>query len=456
MSINSNRKKTKLENTAAVSFQLCHLLSSEWFLPLLFGYLQVNEIVKLDSVTRKWKLCYGNDFSSLSTRVQTFFINHKAIEWSIKKGIRFAVLHLTYTCGQQLINHRRKNVTINKEGTILLSQLCANLIELRMIFRAPFSIHSEWFNQLPIIGQNLQILDIQGELPISDNDLVIIGNTCKNLKEIVFHIYNTYITQIGIIGLVKNASNLISFTSSGHDTAPLTLILSQYCPLIEHLDIFYETEDDFEIFTKTCTNLKSLSVWSYCSNCTEDSDNFLHYIGENNKLIESFHVEMDGADFSFEGLKYLACTCLKLKSVEIMCLEIISEVTVRHFVNNCPLLENFCFDSWKMTDDVLKELGQCLTLQKIDLYRSDVTDTGIQYLLEKNHNFKEIDISNCEFLTANSLFTIGNKCPQLMHFDCQLGTNMNFNIEGFNFILSNCHQLTEKSVATVRELITGL
>lgn len=446
----SNSKRIKL--TVKVYYQLENLLRSEWFLPFLFEYLEVSEIVQLDSVTRKWKVCHGNDFSASSHRIQKYFINHGAIEWAVKRDIRFGVLHLMYTDGPEL-SCQRKHITINKKGAILLSQLCSHLVELRLHFRTPFHIDNEWFSLLPTVGQHLQILDIQGDFPICENDLIAIGNSCKNLTEITLHIYGTNVTCVGIDGLLKNVSRLISFTSSGHGTAPLTLLLAKYCPLIEHVDIFYESDDDFELLTKTCKSLKRLSIWNYCAHCTSDSDFLLQCLGEHSKHLESFHVEMDGADFSLEGLKYLALSSSQLKSVEIMCLDTVCEESVKHFVKNCPLLEYFCFDSWKMTDNILKELGQCLTLIKADLYRSNVTDEGMEWLLKTNRAYEDIDISNCELLTARSLFIIGANCPQLVHFDCQIGNNMSYSAEGFQYIVTMCPHLSEKSLDTIQELI---
>ena len=451
---NMNPSKRNKRNVTVCS-QLESLLRSEWFLPFLFEYLEVAEIVQLDSLTRKWKECRGNDFSALSYRIQTYFINHGAIEWAAKRDIRFEVLHLMYIDGPEL-SSQRKHITINREGAISLSQLCTNLVELRLHFRHPFHIDKEFFSLLPTIGQHLEILDIQGDVPICENDLIAIGNSCRNLKEITLHIYGTNVTCIGINGLLKYASHLISFTSSGHGHAPLTLLLAEYCPLIEHVDIFYESEDDFELLTKTCKNLKWLSIWNYCAKSIVDADHLLQCLSENSVYLESFHVEIDGADFSMDGLKQLALNSSQLKSVEIMCLDEVCEETVKHFVSNCPLLEYFCFDSWKMTDNILKELGQCVTLIKMDLYRSNVTDEGIEWLLQTNRCFEDIDISNCELLSARSLFIIGTNCPELIHFDCQLGNNMNYSVEGFQHIMAKCAHLSDESLDTIQKLIDAI
>lgn len=83
---------------------------SEWFLTKFMSYLNMKDIVAIDSAIcnksgrNVWLNCIAKDIGSLSTKIQPYLINYYSINWCSQKNIQFICLNLEFTKTSPLIN----------------------------------------------------------------------------------------------------------------------------------------------------------------------------------------------------------------------------------------------------------------------------------------------------------------------------------------------------------------
>ena len=97
------RKRKQLEGLAdaiTLSVKWIELLSCEWFLSTLFEYVDVRDVVYMDTAMcnktyrPKWLECISQDFGDLSNRIQAYFRNVDCIQWCANNNIMFKKMHL--------------------------------------------------------------------------------------------------------------------------------------------------------------------------------------------------------------------------------------------------------------------------------------------------------------------------------------------------------------------------
>ena len=115
--------QTKRLRTEAIIF------NNEWFLSLLLEYLNMKEIVTLDSsicsksYREVWLKCIVKDTKSVSTKVEPYLNNDQSIEWCSKKNVKFRLLTL---------NYRTRPCSITNRGALLLATCCIDITEFQM------------------------------------------------------------------------------------------------------------------------------------------------------------------------------------------------------------------------------------------------------------------------------------------------------------------------------------
>lgn len=119
-----------MENESS-NIALMETLISEWFLPSLFGYLHMGDIVTLDTaicskpIREKWLECIAEDAVSMviADKIRSFRINEQLIEWCFKKKIQFSNLKLNITSASH---------SISLDNATLLAMCCGNLVDLKL------------------------------------------------------------------------------------------------------------------------------------------------------------------------------------------------------------------------------------------------------------------------------------------------------------------------------------
>lgn len=85
-------KRAKIEAT----------ILNEWFLSLMFVYLNMREIVTMDTaICNKldrdiWLACISKDADSVPTKIQPYLTKDRPIEWCSKKHVQFRNLKLNF------------------------------------------------------------------------------------------------------------------------------------------------------------------------------------------------------------------------------------------------------------------------------------------------------------------------------------------------------------------------
>ena len=120
-----NTRSKKRLRTSAGQATVC----SEWFLSILLDYLNMKEIITLDSaICNKsdrdiWLECIAKDMGSTSTKMQQYLSSDEQIKWCYNKHVQFICL---------LMDHSLTPCSITASGASLLSMCCINLIGCKL------------------------------------------------------------------------------------------------------------------------------------------------------------------------------------------------------------------------------------------------------------------------------------------------------------------------------------
>ena len=151
----------------STSYHFDVVLLSDWFLPTIFEFLDIPDIVKMDSIMLKIKKFVRNDFGTLPMRIQKYLYTDESIEWCVKRNISFKNLDLAIHSG--VIN--RKNFSITTKGVSQLAKLCIELKDLQLFSFSAAGCPNIWLQEIAKYSKQLRFLSILGSVTISDEAL---------------------------------------------------------------------------------------------------------------------------------------------------------------------------------------------------------------------------------------------------------------------------------------------
>ena len=151
----------------STSYHFDVVLLSDWFLPTIFEFLDIPDIVKMDSIMLKIKKFVRNDFGTLPVRIQKYLYTDESIEWCVKRNISFKNLDLAIHSG--VIN--RKNFSITTKGVSQLAKLCIELKDLQLFSFSAAGCPNIWLQEIAKYSKQLRFLSILGSVTISDEAL---------------------------------------------------------------------------------------------------------------------------------------------------------------------------------------------------------------------------------------------------------------------------------------------
>lgn len=106
---------------------------NEWFISLLLNYLDMTDIVAMDSalcnksIRKMFLECIANDISSVSSQIQPYLTNDQSIEWCSNRNLHFKCLELDFSDFSD-----RNTCPITTNGMSLLCMCCIDIIELKL------------------------------------------------------------------------------------------------------------------------------------------------------------------------------------------------------------------------------------------------------------------------------------------------------------------------------------
>lgn len=363
------------------------IVLSEWFLSILLDYLNMREIVTLDSAIcnkfdrGKWLECIAKDMGSTSTKIQRYLNNDEHMKWCYKKNVQFRYL---------LIDHSIRPCSITSNGASIFSMCCINLL-------------------------GLELRDNLNEISFH-NVISSLGQKSSKLK--IFTISKSSITD----------NDMASLMSCNHELEDIEL---SGCPLL--------TDASLTTIADSCTKLRRIRLMSM----HQFSDQGITALVSTNHVLEEIWLSnctlLTGA-----SLIAIAENCRKLINVTLYNLELITDqefmalVSSNHDLEdirlmNCPLLTGAC----------LRGLAAyCHKLRIIDFQNmNQISDKDITFLLSANPDLKAIYLDNCTSLTEASLITIADNCHKLVSISIS-GINQ-ISDQTISAIISKFHNLKE-------------
>ena len=411
-------------------------LFSEWFLPILLEYLNIKDIVAMDSAIcnkadrEQWLKCIAKDNGSvISDKIKRFPISDRLIQWCYLRKIQFKYLDLKF---------HHSSFSISFDNITLLAMCCIHLVDLKLCtgeteYRKEIrhKIISELgqrctqlkrFNSaLPDIcdkdvtlfmanNHDLKIIEIAICERLTDATLIVIADNCHTLHKISFAgMYR--ITDQGIAAVV----------STNHDLEDIQLV---DCRLL--------TDATLKAIAGNCHQLKRIKLSSDLM--TDEGLKMLVSANHDLRVIEFFHCER----VSDATLRAIGENCHTLQQITFKAMHRITDQGMKALVSSNHDLEDISISNCgRLTDETLITIAQhCHKLKKLKLSSDRMTDEGPVALVSANHDLEEIDIRNCDVLTDATLIAIVDNCPKLKELACIGLTNIT--LSAINNIREKC------------------
>ena len=199
------------------------------------------------------------------------------------------------------------------------------------------------------------------------------------------------------------------------------------------------TENQIEIFSKVCQNLKVLDVdYSFKSKCNK----LYQCLGTNNPSLEALKITHDydnnGVEIhdkeivSISALECLAKGCLYLQEIRFECV-ILPNNGLNNIANYCHAITKIELDDCQITDTGMTEISKLPNLVSIVITHClEVTNIDIESRFKSSDpHFKHIEMTQCDQLTDECLFTIATMCPNLNDIEIHSFGNINVRIEAY-------------------------
>ena len=185
------------------------------------------------------------------------------------------------------------------------------------------------------------------------------------------------------------------------------------------------------------THIHSLDL-TWCSILT---DAHLKVLAEN--LVNLIDLTLSGCkNITDQGMKHLSLNCKKLQQLDISVCGLITTTSIESVLKNCVELQALNLSWCKITDSLLAQISIYATrLHTIKLNNcTDISDQGIENMMQNGGLLEDIDLSFCFKLTDNSIKSIA--------------TTNKTRLKVLN--ISWCQNITDKGVAYLGQSCTHL
>jgi hypothetical protein len=376
------------------------LLSMDWF-HIFLKYFTLQEIVEIDSSftnhadRQLWLILLEK--SRLTIVLKNNRLVDETVAWLILKNIH----------PEELLFDNYYSITPNLSDTTF-SELVKNCADLKSL-----EVKNANYNN-PIMPENCW---------------EVLSRTCLQLKSIKLN--NTIYT--GLDKLIRANKNLVEFHVTTSQTSILSVgdvlaKLGHSCPLLQGCHLCnltnQATESQIETFAQGCPQLKVLFLdLSIVATITNIVDKLFRCLGSHNPALEHLAVYNESITISTETHpiinESLQCLSNGCPLLHILCLESckLSLNAITYLMYHSTRLERLqlsdgmlCYNGLTITKatDKLKYLK---TLFLFD--NSYITDERVAQLVKDCQNLENIEICDCDKLTAASLFSIAQICPNL-------------------------------------------
>lgn len=314
----------------------------------------------------------------------------------------------------------------------------------------------------------------------SSNDCVNLG-ACEQLEFMNINSNywsgNSLLSEANVKAIFGN-TKLLKTLEVRYDCVPeLLLELGTNCPLLEHLYISRLRNvlpEHIEVFTQGCKKLESVELNDIQSTDAQLSaglkDKFIECLGNNCPLLKTLIIKSSLSNsciITEAALKSLAQGCPLLEELYIDHIKTLPAQGVAYLAVHCQELYDISFPYSDISDDVLVELGKIESLSELNISNCQkITDDGINSLVEENgSNLEYLDLDCCFSLTNDSLFSIGEHCPNLLGIVIAEWHVSGMTTAGMMQMVKKCQRLYEFSycgprtdtleIALIRRFVDG-
>ena len=429
-----------------------NLLSSDWFVPMLFRYLKIYDKANLDSA-----ICNHRDRKNwldnlrnleiilrLDDKVKIFYKN--LLNWIVLKKLQLVelALYLTTPSSNALISKVTRNnpnlrkLTISGDFLILGNRFVSNIVR---------NCHK--LQDLHLIGNVLPVI------------LSLFGKHCNQLKSVEIDLEPFFNMELfdsnELCGLFKNNHHLKDLLLKSRELSGEVLAtLGNHCPALEncYLDRIVDranmiiTTAQIEKFTKGCSHLKYLRLDYGIDKCNE----LLMSLGIHNHLLRTLDISST-YDVSVneiitvdpECFECLLKGCPKLRTIFLSNLNLCA-LNFTNLAQYDMQLEGLHFTECEVTEIFFSEIGKLPLLKELGLYGcKNITDQGIINFVTNAHKLVTLGIGSCAQLTDLCLFSIAANCPEIesIILNTERGS---FTVNGNNELKKKCPKFKELTI----------
>ena len=341
---------------------------SKWILSVLLNYLKLKEIIAMDSAIcnksdrKTWLECIVQDFGSVSTKIQPYLCNGRAMEWCFVRGVKFIDLDLTFY---------HWKVEITYAAASHFATCCLNMTNFTLGTKCGGNLIS-WITTECI---KLRIINLSGTIP--DDAFTALVSRNYDLEEI--YLYNTEMSNAVLFAIATNCHNLrkisldlmpnmndegiLALASANHDLKSLSLKIIEDLTDIGFVALVTSIPHLEELRLENCPRLTSVSLQAIASNChnlrrillsldyVNDSD-IMVLVQKNCNLIEIIM----GSILDDDSLIMIIDSCPNLKVLWYV--DHLSDSVYDYIREKCPrLIFIYCPDAiypdyaWYLNDD---------------------------------------------------------------------------------------------------------
>lgn len=266
---------------------------------------------------------------------------------------------------------------------------------------------ADHFNSPVCTSANALSLDFTECKELTDEDLILLGQHCKNLVSI----------KMGSL----DETNRCQVTSAGVTS------LAQLCPNLRDIRLILPKNvngADLSQIPQHCRHLESLCIYGCSGTVTND---LFSELGKHCNSLRNLHIITEGQTDD-NGINNLMTGCTALQTITLgYCGSFSSPALINMAaILNRNLLElSLIWTGFEFSDMVLGALGvHCMNLKKLVIDNLDaeglpISDTGVVSLAVSCTQLETLKFGICnQLLTDASLQAIMDNCPQFKEIQC--------------------------------------
>eukprot|EP00158_Paraphelidium_tribonemae_P006673 Partr_v1_DN27930_c1_g2_i1_m11842 putative cyclic nucleotide-binding len=268
------------------------------------------------------------------------------------------------------------NKLIDDKALELITTIAGSHVEI-LVIKNCWKLTNTGMRSIGNRCPNLEVIDLSGCWDITDDGVTALSIGCKRVKSVDFSNCRK-VSDRGLFSLITNCTNVID-------------IYLSYCKVL--------TDMTMENVKNLCPNIRRVNI----QRCLGITDNGFYAFGTvtHHKLHEL--MLQDCSFLTDASMKHIATSCPNLRLLNISFCCALTEEGINIITEACLQLKaldaSFCGNA--ISDDTISNIATRLTkLERLSIRGCvQVTDIGVQKLIDAAHALTRLNISNCKGIT---------------------------------------------------------